>query len=213
MGIFTIVSGSLVVLVGIVFTAFSLSLPTLFAGQYLILSVILLSIGGFIISRGAKDQKFRVNKNVVKGIIIGIVAVSVYIVFMYSFTSSNSTYVMSNEGMAPVIREKDVILVDKTPFGALGIGDIAVFYDQDNKVIMSRVQKIMSEEPRVLETEGDAKPSTTRQISEDEYIGKVYTVIPQLGNYMVPLQIAIMIGLFVTPVVLMKWKTKDQPQL
>ena len=206
---FAIIGGFLVVIAGIVSTAFSLSLPILVAGQYLILSVILLAIGGFMISRGMKHPISQRNKNIVIGAAIGIGAVVVYLAFMSTLYYSNSIFEMSNQGMAPAIRERDIALVDKTPIGELRNGDIVVFYDQDKRVIVSRVQAIVSDDPRVLQTEGDAKPSPTRRVSEGEYIGKVYHVIPQLGNYIFPLHIAVMIGIFLLPVAVMTFGTRE----
>jgi len=209
MGKFTVIGGSLVILAGIIFTAFSLSLSILIAGQYLILSVILLSIGGFIVSRGTKDPKFKLNKSIMKGIAIGVGGVIVYVAIMYGVISTNSLYVMSNDGMAPAIKLSDVMFVEKTPFTTIQKGDVIVFHDPDDKNIVSRVQKITSENPRILQTEGDAKPSTTRLVSEDKYIGKVYYVISELGKYIIPAQIAIMITIFMVPVVVMKLRTKN----
>ena len=145
-----------------------------------------------------------------KGVAIGIGGVIVYVAVMYGVLSTISSFVMSNDGMEPAIKLSDLMLVEKTPFITIQKGDVIVFHDLDGKNIVSRVQKITSENPRILQTEGDAKPSTTRLVSEYFYIGKVYDVIPQFGNYFIPTQIAIMITIFVIPVAVMKLRTKNQ---
>ena len=141
MGKFTVIGGCLVILAGIISTAFSLSLPIFIAGQYLILSVILLSIGGFIVSRGAKDPKFRLNKSIMKGVAIGIGGVIVYVAVMYVVLTTNNLFVMTNDGMAPAIKLSDVMFVGKTPFITIQKGDVIVFHDPSDKTLLAGYKK------------------------------------------------------------------------
>ena len=75
-------------------------------------------------------------------------------------------------------------------------------------MIVHRVESILSEDPFTVRTQGDANPSFIRgtdyPITEEEYIGKVAYVIPQVGyitqilkppmNYII---IAIVIGIMI----------------
>jgi len=77
-----------------------------------------------------------------------------------------------------------------------------------NRVIVHRVQTILDENPKTIRTQGDANPTWIRgtdyPITEEEYIGKVAYVIPQVGyitqilkppmNYII---IAVVIGIMI----------------
>ena len=75
-------------------------------------------------------------------------------------------------------------------------------------MIVHRVESILSEDPLTVRTQGDANPSWIRgtdyPITEEEYIGKVQYIIPQVGyitqilkppmNYII---IAVVIGVMI----------------
>ena len=77
-----------------------------------------------------------------------------------------------------------------------------------NRVIVHRVQAILDEDPKTVRTQGDANPTWIRgtdyPITEEEYIGKVAYIIPQVGyitqilkppmNYII---IAVVIGIMI----------------
>ena len=120
-------------------------------------------------------------------------------------------YVVVSGSMIPVLQVYDIIVIQgHDPFEEVEIGDIIVFDrpSDHNRVIVHRVVSITNEEPKTIRTQGDANPAsipgTDFPITEEEYIGKVAYIIPQLGyvtqilqpptNYII---IAVVIGIMV----------------
>ena len=120
-------------------------------------------------------------------------------------------YVVVSGSMIPVLQVYDIIVIQgHDPFEEVEIGDIIVFDrpSDHNRVIVHRVVSITNEEPKTIRTQGDANPGsipgTDFPITEEEYIGKVAYIIPQLGyvtqilqpptNYII---IAVVIGIMI----------------
>jgi signal peptidase len=102
--------------------------------------------------------------------------------------TSNPFYVVATSGMIPVLQVYDIIIIQgHEPFEEVQVGDIIVFDrpSDHNRVIVSRVQAILDEDPKIVRTQGDANPTWIRgqdyPITEEEYIGKVAYIIPQVG--------------------------------
>lgn len=127
------------------------------------------------------------------------------------FGTQNPFYVVASGSMIPVLEVYDVLIVQgNIPFEDIQLGDIIVFDrpSDHNRVIVHRVITILSDEPKTIKTKGDANPAsipgTDFPITEDEYIGKVIYVLPQVGyvtqilkppvNYII---IAIVIGIMI----------------
>ena len=164
-------------------------------------------------------------KNLVKDVIIVIVAIAViWISLQVVFGTSNPFYVVSSGSMIPTLEVYDVIVVEgNTPFQDVKKGDIIVFYSPakyelgEERVIVHRVDSIISEEPRTLQTKGDANPRSMKNvdypITEEIYLGKVEFIIPQVGYITQILQppihyiiIAIIIGVMIVKQVYTKKK-------
>jgi signal peptidase len=115
--------------------------------------------------------------------------------------------------MIPVLEVYDVLVVDgKVPIKDIQVGDIIVFNRPNghDRVIVHRVVAILDDrdESKTVRTKGDANPisipGTDYPITNEEYIGKVAYVIPQIGyvtriltppiNYII---IAVIIGIMV----------------
>ena len=157
--------------------------------------------------------KSKLPKGIVKDIII--VVIGVLIIWMglrVVFGTENPFYVVSSGSMVPELQVFDVLVVQgNDPFESVQIGDVIVFdrpQGQD-RVIVHRVVAIVEEDPLTIRTKGDANPTsipgTDFPITEEEYIGKVAYVIPQVGyitrvltppiNYIIiAIIIAVMIG-------------------
>ena len=120
-------------------------------------------------------------------------------------------YVVVSGSMIPVLQVYDIIVIQgHDTFEEVEIGDIIVFDrpSDHNRVIVHRVVSITNEDPRTIRTQGDANPGsipgTDFPITEEEYIGKVAYIIPQLGyvtqilqpptNYII---IAVVIGIMI----------------
>ena len=166
-------------------------------------------------------------KNLVKDVIIIIVIIAViWIGLQVIFGTSNPFYVVSSGSMIPTLEVYDVIVVEgNTSFQDINKGDIIVFFSPakyelgEERVIVHRVDSIMSEDPRIIQTKGDNNPRSMKNvdypITEEIYLGKVEHVIPQVGyitqilqppiNYII---IAIIIGVMIAKQVYKKKKTR-----
>ena len=156
--------------------------------------------------------KRSISKGVIKDIVIVVVAVVViWIGLQAAFGTQNPFYVVASGSMIPALEVYDIIVIQgHQPFEEVEVGDIIVFDrpSDHNRVIVHRVESILSEDPLTVRTQGDANPSFIRgtdyPITEEEYIGKVAYVIPQVGyitqilkppmNYII---IAIVIGIMI----------------
>jgi signal peptidase I len=154
----------------------------------------------------------KVSRGVVKDIIIVVAGVLIIWFGLKMVTGTdNPFYVVSSGSMVPVLEVYDVLVVDgKIPFEELEVGDIVVFNRPSghDRVIVHRVAAIIDEDPFTIRTKGDANPAsipgTDFPITEEEYIGKVWQVVPQVGyitrimqppvNYII---IAIIIGIMI----------------
>jgi len=157
--------------------------------------------------------KSMLKKGIVKDIII--VVIGVLIIWMglrVVFGTENPFYVVSSGSMVPELQVFDVLVVQgNDPFESILVGDVIVFdrpIDHD-RVIVHRVVAITNEDPFTIRTKGDANPAsipgTDFPITEEEFIGKVAYVIPQVGyvtriltppiNYII---IAIIIAVMIT---------------
>jgi signal peptidase len=156
--------------------------------------------------------KRSISKGVIKDIVIVVIAVIViWIGLQAAFGTQNPFYVVASGSMIPALEVYDIIIIQgHQPFEEVEVGDIIVFDrpSDHNRVIVHRVESILSEDPLTVRTQGDANPSFIRgtdyPITEEEYIGKVAYVIPQVGyitqvlkppmNYII---IAIVIGIMI----------------
>lgn len=151
-------------------------------------------------------------KSIVKDIIIVAVGVAaIWGGLVVVFGTQNPFYVVSSGSMIPVLEVYDVLVVDgKVPFSDINTDDIIVFNRPNghDRVIVHRVVAILDDDPKTIRTKGDANPvsipGTDYPITDDEYIGKVAYVIPQIGyvtriltppiNYII---IAVIIGIMI----------------
>jgi len=156
--------------------------------------------------------KISISKGVIKDIVIVAVAILViWIGLQVAFGTQNPFYVVASGSMIPVLQVYDIIIIQgHEPFEEVQVGDIIVFDrpSDHNRVIVHRVQAILDEDPKTVRTQGDANPTWIRgtdyPITEEEYIGKVAYIIPQVGyitevlkppmNYII---IAVVIGIMI----------------
>jgi signal peptidase I len=142
---------------------------------------------------------YFINQPVLSSNLLALALVSMTLMpsFMYAQTSApvNSTYILIGDSMYPNIRSNDGVVVDTHfPFNNLSVGDIIVFnsYDTISRgqhiVIIHRVVQIINDRQgeRIIGTKGDANPDSIPGIDypvfQQNYIGKVVSVIPQLGT-------------------------------
>ncbi len=142
-------------------------------------------------------------------VIIGVIII--WVGLQVIFGTSNPFYVVSSGSMVPKLNVFDVLVVQgHDPFETVEVGDVIVFNRPSghDRVIVHRVVSIIDDNPLTIRTKGDANPAsipgTDFPITEEEYIGKVQYIIPQVGyvtrilappiNYII---IAIIIGIMV----------------
>jgi signal peptidase len=168
--------------------------------------------------------KRSVPKGVIKDIIIvGVGVLVIWIGLQVAFGTQNPFYVVASGSMIPVLEVYDVLIVQgHEPFEDIQVGDIIVFDrpSDHNRVIVHRVVSIIQEDPKTIRTQGDANPAsipgTDFPITEEEYIGKVAHVLPQVGyvtqllkppiNYVI---IAIVVGIMIAKQFVKKKNEKE----
>jgi signal peptidase len=155
--------------------------------------------------------KKRATSGFVKDIIIVVIGIAViWVGLRVAFGTENPFYVVSSGSMVPNLNVFDVIVVNgNIPFDQLKLGDIIVFHaSAEDKVIVHRVAEILSQDPRVIRTKGDANPGSIPgvdfPVAQQNYIGKVVYVVPQIGyvtriltppiNYII---IAVIVGVMI----------------
>ena len=154
----------------------------------------------------------KISKGIIKDIIIvGIGVFVIWISLQVIFGTENPFFVVSSGSMVPELEVYDVLVVQgNTPFEEVKVGDVIVFNRPSghDRVIVHRVVSIIDDDPFTIRTKGDANPAsipgTDFPITDEEYIGQVVYVIPQVGaitqilrppvNYVI---IAIIIGIMV----------------
>ena len=164
-------------------------------------------------------------KNIIKDIVIVAICVAViWIGLQVYFGTPNPFYVVSSGSMYPQLAMYDIIVITgHVPFEDVTVADIIVFdrpKDHD-KVIVHRVVAVVDDDPKTLRTKGDNNqasiPGTDFPITEEEYIGTVVHLIPQVGyitkilqppiNYII---IAIIIGVMIIKQISKNYKKKQQ---
>jgi signal peptidase len=128
-------------------------------------------------------------KGIVRDVIIVAVAIAViWIGLQVYFGASNPFYVVSSGSMYPELKMYDIIVITgNQPFEDVKVGDVIVFDRprDHNKVIVHRVVAVVDDDPKTLRTKGDNNQNsivgTDYPITEEEYIGTVVYVIPQVG--------------------------------
>ena len=164
-------------------------------------------------------------KGIIRDIIIVVACVAViWIGLQVYFGVPNPFYVVSSGSMYPQLAMYDIIVITgHVPFEDVTVADIIVFdrpKDHD-KVIVHRVVAVVDDDPKTLRTKGDNNqasiPGTDFPITEEEYIGTVVHLIPQVGyitkilqppiNYII---IAIIIGVMIIKQISKNYKKKQQ---
>ncbi len=127
-------------------------------------------------------------------VVLVLVSLTLTPTSIYAQTSDNSTFILLGNSMYPNIRQNDGVTVDShIPFNSLRVGDIIVFRtfgtidSGQHIVIIHRVARIVTDSQghEILRTKGDANPDSIPALDypifEQNYIGKVVNVVPQLG--------------------------------
>ena len=135
-----------------------------------------------------KDDPVKAKRCLILGIILTAIPV-LFIIGVYGFIGSTSTFVIASDSMNPEFAVNDIVMVDKEyPFEKISIGDVIAFNrpSDHNRVIVHRVIDVLDDDPKTLKTKGDSNRTsitgTDFPITEEEYIGKIVNTIPQVGT-------------------------------
>jgi signal peptidase I len=161
-----------------------------------------------------------------------IIVAGIAIIFLgvrFVFGEPNPFYVVASGSMIPNLNINDFVIVSHNiPFGNLKVGDIIVFRTYypnpdtgQQEIIVHRVAQIVTDPDngqRIIRTKGDSNPGSIPQLDypifQQNYIGKVVYVIPQLGvitDALRPPTNYILIGLIL--VVLIYYLRKKNPEV
>jgi len=128
-----------------------------------------------------------------------IIVAGIAIIFLgvrFAFGEPNPFYVVASGSMIPNLNINDFVIVSHNIlFDNLKVGDIIVFRSYypnpdtgQQEIIVHRVAQIVTDPDngqRIIRTKGDANPGSIPQLDypifQQNYIGKVVYVIPQLG--------------------------------
>jgi signal peptidase len=143
------------------------------------------------------DEKSRL-PTVIKNIIIFVlgilISVSIYHYLQVESDNPLPFFVISSDTMVPTLKINDIITIgDVHMFNNTKVGDIIVFKKPagEDRIIVHRVSEITNENgKRVIITKGDASPVSIPGVDfpiyENNFIGRVKVVIPQLGLLLTP---------------------------
>jgi signal peptidase len=143
------------------------------------------------------DEKSRL-PTVIKNIIIFVlgilISVSIYHYLQVESDNPLPFFVISSDTMVPTLKINDIITIgDVHLFNNTKVGDIIVFKKPagEDRIIVHRVSEITNENgKRVIITKGDASPVSIPGVDfpiyENNFIGRVKAVIPQLGLLLTP---------------------------
>ena len=140
-----------------------------------------------------------------KGVIIGIIAVSIIYGSIWGITYQ--AFVMTGDAMAPTINTYDLVRYDNTPFHEIQVNDI-IFYSDNDKVKIHKVTQVdNSKITRTLIAKNEVS-DTPHTVTESQYIGKLTSVTEGAG-YITrilapPINYIILIAVFVIPIAVMK---------
>jgi len=134
-----------------------------------------------------KDDPKKARNCIIIGIILSV-TLPFFIGGQIVFGTENPFYIVSSGSMTPALQVFDLLVVQSNDaFESVEVGDIIVFYRPagQERVIVQRIVEITDNDPFTVRTKGDANPAsipgTDFPITEEEYIGKVAYVLPQIG--------------------------------
>ena len=138
--------------------------------------------------------------------VLGVLILVVSVGLQASFGTLTPFYVVASGSMIPELQVHDLIVIQANrAFAQVQTGDVIVYErpSDHDRVIVHRVASIIDDEPKTIRAKGDANPTsipgTDYPITENEYLGTVFFVIPQIGYasqiLQPPLNIAVIGGI------------------
>ena len=159
------------------------------------------------------DEKSRL-PTVIKNIIIFVLGILISIsIYHYLQVESDNPlpfFVISSDTMLPTLKINDIITIgDVHMFNNTKVGDIIVFKKPagEDRIIVHRISEITNENgKRVIITKGDASPVSIPGVDfpiyENNFIGRVKIVIPQIGLLLAPPINYVLLGSMISAIVI-----------
>lgn len=173
----------------------------------LIVGIFLIVIGGLLLVKHDREKKNQrlVSSQTLKGITIGIIAAS--IIYGTTMALTYQTFTMVNDIDAMGIKKGDLVRFDNTPFHEIQINEMVSYYDNEKVWVHKVISVDSSKVPRTLTAQSTVS-GITNLVTEDQYIGKLDSVIKGGEGIRVvfspPVFIIILIAAFTIPIVVMK---------
>lgn len=128
-------------------------------------------------------------RKIIKDVIIVGCAIGILVTgLVAAFGTYNPFYVVASGSMVPTLETHDLLVISAhVDFEEIVPGDIIVFNrpSDHDRVIVHRIVSVINEDPWTLRAKGDANPAsiagTDFPITQEEYLGKVVYVIPDVG--------------------------------
>jgi signal peptidase len=157
------------------------------------------------------DEKSRlptVIKNIIVFVLGVLIIVSLYHYLETEFENPLPFFVIYSDTMTPALDINDLIIVgDGHMFNNTNVGDIIVFKKPagEDRIIVHRITEITSENgKRVIITKGDASPVSIPgvdfPVNNQNFIGRVKFVIPQIGFLIIPPINYVLVGVIISAV-------------
>lgn len=128
-------------------------------------------------------------RSIIKDVaIVGGAILVIWTALIAVYGTNNPFYVVASSSMVPALEVNDLLVISAhIQFDEVEPEDIIVFNrpSDHNRVIVHRVVAVIDEDPRTLRAKGDSNPAsipgTDFPITQEEYLGKVVYVIPDVG--------------------------------
>ena len=151
-----------------------------------------------------------------QGVLIGLVAVVVLLGIIYLSTPQDAFY-MSNNALSPDVNQGDVLHYQKTPLMEIKKNDIIAFANPDGEFAakIGKVREAWNDgDSFFLKTSSNAAPSNYSVITNENFIGKITSIESAVGWKLVwlmfPLNLFMIIAVFVAPIIILKVRKKLQ---
>ena len=157
-----------------------------------------------------KSRLPTVIKNIIIFVLGILISISIYHYLQVESDNPLPFFVISSDTMLPTLKVNDIITIgDVHMFNNTKVGDIIVFKKPagEDRIIVHRVSEITNENgKRVIITKGDASPVSIPGVDfpiyENNFIGRVKIVIPQIGLLLAPPINYVLLGSMISAIVI-----------
>jgi len=162
-------------------------------------------------TKGKVAKRDLRKSSILKGILIGIVAVVIF--WGILSISYSQMFFMSNDALYPDVEKGQLMHYERISFENIRKGDIIAFVPSDNAEFGTKVGIVRDVPQNVdyVKTSSRAEPRNFDFVDENEFIGKITSVTSDSGLrllYIFPTGLLITGFLLITPIVILKIKSR-----